>query len=442
MAGVCPAPATLSSLAAATSPRVHYLLSGTFNTLFLYLLAFSPYTSPPTLRIHKKYRAEGPHQFIALGEDRKHAYATTWALPASLSSWEVLEGGRAGLKKTNTVPISATGSYLTVSPSSLSFTPPGPRIYQAGGPVAQTFAADPQTGGFGSQLQEVVYLDGGVEELNDPKTDKTRVALRYGSHAVDIDPVLQRAYVPHVGRDSIFVYSFNADGTLHHLNEVPSHGHKGHEGPRHSIPSKDGEKLYVVTEHTSYLDVYDILPTSPYLIHSQRLSIIPPSQHPTRPLYRGDTLRLSSDSRRLYVTTRGKTPAQRGWVAVFSVSPDGEVVPHEKDGEEGYGALSRFETRNSGGKANAIEVFPFWPSFSPSSSSSSSPASSSAGPEGRDWLVLTDDEQGFVSVLEWRDEWMELREVASVQLGVNAAEGDEVEEDEEGTGASHAVWLS
>lgn len=53
------------------------------------------------------------------------------------------------------------------------------------------------------------------------------------------------------GRDSIFVYSFNQDGTLHHLNEVPSHGNKGHEGPRHSIPSADGKKLYVVTEHSA-----------------------------------------------------------------------------------------------------------------------------------------------------------------------------------------------
>ncbi|GAA5898992.1 hypothetical protein JCM6882_004587 [Rhodosporidiobolus microsporus] len=442
MAGVCavpPASSLIASASALTSPRVHYLLSGTFNTLFLYLLAFSPYsttTGGPTLKIHKKYRAEGPHQFIALGEDRTRAYATTWALPPSLSSWEVLQGGKGGIRKINTVPISATGSYLTLSPSSLGFTPP--RIYQAGGPVAQTFSADPATGGFGEQLQEVVYLDGGIEELNDPKTDKTRVALRYGSHAVDIDPVLGRAYVPHVGRDSIFVYSFNSDGTLNHLNEIPSHGNRGHEGPRHSIPSPDGQKLYVITEHTSYLDVYTVLPSHPYLTHSQRLSVIPASQHATRLQYRGDTLRLSSDQKRLYVTTRGKTNKERGWVAVFELGKEGEVLDGSEGQEEGYGALSRFETRNSGGKANAIEVFPFWPS-----SSSASPADNVApGPDGRDYVVLTDDEQGYVSVLEWRDAWGELREVASVRLGVDTEEGGQVEKDEEGTGASHAVWLS
>jgi len=89
-------------------PRLHYLLSGTFNTLFLYLLAFSPYApGGPTLAVHRKYRAEGPHQFLALSEDRTTAYATTWAQPPTLSSWEVLAGGRDGVRKVNTVPICA-----------------------------------------------------------------------------------------------------------------------------------------------------------------------------------------------------------------------------------------------------------------------------------------------------------------------------------------------
>lgn len=205
---------------------MHYLLCGTFNTIFLYLLAFSPYSAnsnsdqASSLRVHRRVRGQGPHQYIALDHDRKTAYATTWAQPPTLSSWQVLEHGRAGLRHVNTVPIcayffrtgrnagsvapalitqalatAATGSYLTVSPPSLPFPP---RIYQAGGPVAQAFAVDEETGGYGELMQEVIYLAGGQRELDDPKTDKTRVALRYGSHAVDIDPVRKRAYIPHV----------------------------------------------------------------------------------------------------------------------------------------------------------------------------------------------------------------------------------------------------
>lgn len=207
-------------------PRVHYLLCGTFNTIFLYLLAFSPYAANSnsdqvsSLQVHQRVRGQGPHQYIALDHDRKTAYATTWAQPPTLSSWQVLEHGRGGVKHVNTVPIcasfssavqmlkvrapalmhnrqntAATGSYLTVSPPSLPFPP---RIYQAGGPVAQAFAIDEETGGYSELMQEVIYLAGGQRELLDPKTDKTRVALRYGSHAVDIDPVRKRAYIPHV----------------------------------------------------------------------------------------------------------------------------------------------------------------------------------------------------------------------------------------------------
>ncbi|GAA5899263.1 lactonase family protein [Sporobolomyces salmoneus] len=414
-----------TSSSSSTCARLHYLLSGTFNTVFLYLLAFSPYTQPPTLEIVRKYRAEGPHQFLALNEQRDRVYATTWAQPPTLSSWRVLDQGRDGIEKINTVGISSTGSYLAVLPSEVaaSLELDSSRLYQAGGPVAQTFSISPSTGAIDEQLQEVIYLDGGAEELWDSKTDRTRVALRYGSHAIDVDPVLRRAYVPHVGRDSIFVYAFNADGTLDELAEVTTFGDKGHEGPRHSVPSRDGKKLYVVTEHTSYLDVYNVEAGAPYLTHSQRLSVIPSSLHNVRKQYRGDTLRISRDGKRLYVTTRGKTTAEKGFVSVWKIASDGSIIDDTTAQEEteGYGAIYRFETRTSGGKANAVEIFPF-----------------QFEDESRDWIVLTDDEDGWVSVLEWKEEERELVEVASVQLG--AQEGKEP--DEAGTGASHAVWLS
>lgn len=192
--------------------------------------------------------------------------------------------------------------------------------------------------------------------------------------------------------------------------------------------------------------MYNVHASKPYLSHSQRLSIIPPHQHATRELYRGDTLRLSADHRRLYVTTRGKTSSQRGWVATFALESDGSV--REKHGlAEGYGAQSRYETQTSGGKANAIEVFPkdFWPSEDVAVAVAADGAAR-PGPQGRDYIVLTDDELGYVSILEWRDEWDQLREVAAVQLGVDApVEGEErgqIVEGEAATGASHAVWLS
>lgn len=98
-------PVSPSALVQPVSAKIHYLLTGTFNTVFLYLLAFNPTT--PSLSIHAKVEGEGPHQFWALNSRRDRAYATTWGAPPSLSAWEVLEGGREGITKINTVPISA-----------------------------------------------------------------------------------------------------------------------------------------------------------------------------------------------------------------------------------------------------------------------------------------------------------------------------------------------
>lgn len=150
--------------------------------------------------------------------------------------------------------------------------------------------------------------------------------------------------------------------------------------------------------------------------------------------YRGDTLRLSQEGHYLYVTTRGKTSSIRGFVAVWSVDPlTGNLLtptPSPTSNEEPLPPLTRYETKTSGGKANAIEAFPFHP---PSSASSASGAGGKEGQLRKDWIVLTDDEDGWVWILEW--DGKELEEVAGVRLGQEGGE-------EKGVGASHAVWLS
>ncbi|KAI5477033.1 hypothetical protein MNV49_006909 [Pseudohyphozyma bogoriensis] len=376
MAAVCPAP--VAALVQPTSARLHYLLSGTFNTIFLYLLAFDPATA--SLTIHAKIRGEGPHQFWALNEERTRAYGTTWAKEPTLT---------------------ATSSYIQVSPFQ-------PRIYSAGGPTGEVHEVDPATGGFGKKLQELLYVP--EDELE--AADKTRVALRYGSHAIDISLPRKKVFAPHVGSDTIYMYDLEENGTLKLLAKCPSFGDE-HEGPRHTIPSPDGTKLYAVTEHTSYIDVYNINADS--LTHVQRVSVIPPEKYSLRKSFRGDTLRFSQDGRFLYGTTRGMTAATRGYVAVWEIAADGTLGTGSPLAEP----VDSFETGTSGGKANAVEAFPFHP-------------------EGqaiaRDWVALTDDQDGWVWILEW--DGKKLSEIAGVRLG----EGEEGEE--AGVGASHAVWLS
>ena len=223
----------------------------------------------------------------------------------------------------------------------------------------------------------------------------------------------RKAYVPHLcvfstsradahsGRNSIFVSDVYDDHTLSPpLVEVPAH--RDHDAPRHNVPSPDGRTLYSVTEHTSYVDVWEVYEED--LVWRQSVSIIPSAAG--RDDFRGDTLRLSRDGKYLFASTRGKTEKTRGWVAVWTVD--------QKTGRlfESGGALHRYQTPTSGGKANAIE-----PALK------GTPLSD----RGEQWLVLTDDEQGYVFILGF--DGSAINEVARLQLP-----GSEL--------ASHAIWLS
>lgn len=78
---------------------------GTFNTIFLYVLAFN--TSSRKLSISSKHDAFGPHQYIAKSVNNDMVYATTWALPPSLGSWNVnWQDGIPLLEFLNKAPIS------------------------------------------------------------------------------------------------------------------------------------------------------------------------------------------------------------------------------------------------------------------------------------------------------------------------------------------------
>ena len=194
----------------------------------------------------------------------------------------------------------------------------------------------------------------------------------------------------------------------------------------------------------SFVDVYSIETT--FLIHLQRVSIIPPGESYAQPIahrnlshveiltrnlfifadksaarlaYRGDTLRFSRGSIHLFATTRGKTSATKGYVVVWRVDArTGLLYGDESEGASDVNdvvePVYRYETRNSGGKANAIEIYPFAPTISQTGTRA-------------DWIVLTDDEEGYVSILEW--DGGRIMEIAALQLP-------------DGDGASHAIWLS
>jgi len=80
-----------------------HILSGSFRSISLFLLAFSP--ANRSLSLVQTVDAFGPHQYLALNPTKDRAFATTWTLPPSLSSWEI-DRNEWKVNHINNVPIS------------------------------------------------------------------------------------------------------------------------------------------------------------------------------------------------------------------------------------------------------------------------------------------------------------------------------------------------
>ncbi|KAJ7081578.1 hypothetical protein B0H15DRAFT_952938 [Mycena belliarum] len=477
----------LNSSAPVIAEPVHHILSGSFRSLSLFLLAFAPLQR--TLTLVQTIPASGPHQYIALGprlppsegREVRAAYTTSWALPPTLQSWaiETTEHGTPRVRLVDSVDISATSSYIAVPP-------PFTHAYAAGGPAAQVLAL-PAGGapGFGgvrkaSAQQEVRF----VRDADWEAADKTRKALRYGSHGIEFavppagSDATALAFVPVLGGSTIEIYTRGADGSLTHIDTSPAPVRPGtnnagtttdhdgaderrdkEDGPRHVKVHPNGRVLYCVTEHSNFLDVYTITPppvdgppTVPVLTYVASRSLLPPSVRETAAdvhAFRGDTLILApGEPETIFVSTRGAEGAfrssTRGWVSAFRLAPDGQLFgattpstnPYE--GENNPYLVERFAAPTGGGKAHALDV------------------RAKDGAAGEMWVVLTDDDASVVldethkgapgvRVLEW-DGWLwrgggtRLREVVAwppAGLYADAPEGDP----ERMQGGSHAVWL-
>ncbi|PFH47560.1 hypothetical protein AMATHDRAFT_6618 [Amanita thiersii Skay4041] len=463
----------------------HLLLSGSFRSISLFLLAFSPLHK--SLDLVQTVDALGPHQYLATNPRKDRVFTTTWATPPTLQSWQV---DASSVKHINTVSITATSSYVNIPP-------PYTHIYSTGGPTGEVHRIDPQTGGFGSKTQEFLFVP--PDELD--KADKTRVALRYGSHGIEFSPATHHAFVPVLGTNTIEMYNHDpTTGHLTHLSSIPSpRGPKAHDGPRHVKIHPNGRVLYCVTEHSqiwpspfqsaaacaltpslaNYVDAYKITNSSLDYIHSLSLLPLTLSNETNSTKFRGDTLLLAPPTpahpapHALFATTRGSKPDTRGWLSIFALDHEGFFAPSHSSVTGTAGTrpaeprdepgIERFETPTSGGKANAIDL------LSKSTSSGSRTQSRVYGVDqlefkqaplsgdeqlGEDgvWILLTDDDEstgvagGGVRVLEW-DGWGKggVKEVAAWPDPASEEKERKSKNTDGGErmfGGSHAIWLS
>lgn len=378
----------------AEQPPASYIISGSFTTSSLYVLRYEHESRK--LEVVQSVAGYGPHQYLHLDRHRRRLYATSWQEPARLSAWDIhtdRPGMPPRLTLINQAPITAVSSYITSKHSLL---------FSVGGPTGEIHRLNPDTGAIEQKLQELLFVPN--EALR--HEDKSRKALRYGSHAIEVSS-LDQVFVPHLGRNSIWMYQLDAEKkALEFVSEIKSV--RADDGPRHAVVSADGERLYVVTEHTSRVDLYDV--TRVGLQYRASSSVIEePEEHDK---YRGDTIRMvpqscldgeSAEEREYIVaTTRGATPSQPGHLAVMKYDFKSRTLTN----------LLRWQTPTSGGKANAIELRP--PLHLANNIFQ---------------LVLTDDLLGWISVLECNLSTPKIHLLSRCLIA------------HQNFGASHAVWI-
>ncbi|KAK0437760.1 Lactonase, 7-bladed beta-propeller-domain-containing protein, partial [Desarmillaria tabescens] len=329
-----------------------HILSGSFTSFSLFLLAFSPLNR--SLRLLRTVPAIGPHQYIT--QTPQAVYATTWASPPALHAWSL-----PSLAHIGSTPITATSSYITILDS---------HAYSMGGPTGEIHTLDPATGAWKKKIQEILFVESG--KLDD--ADKTRKALRYGSHAIEFTADGNYGFVPVLGTEEIHVFKRGNNGTLERVAKAK--GHAG-DGPRHVKVHPNGEVVYCVTEHSNRLDVYtfNTAPTPSLKLVSSQPLYASGSAHS----YRGDTLLLAPSTNQIFATTRGATHLDRGYISVFSLS-SGLLS----------GQAEYYETPTSGGKAHAIDLLP--KASDSSSTTLTTDQESLSVPAESVWIVLTDDD--------------------------------------------------
>ena len=130
-------------------------------------------------------------------------------------------------------------------------------------------------------------------------------------HQVLLHPDGERVYVPDLGQDRLFCFRANWEKSFLQYDSLYDLSTRPGQGPRHGVCSANGRRLYVLTELSSELDVFD--PDTTKLL--QTLPALPPDCAVPG---MAAAIRLHPSGKFLYASLRGPN-----LIAVFPIRPDG-----------------------------------------------------------------------------------------------------------------------
>ena len=140
--------------------------------------------------------------------------------------------------------------------------------------------------------------------------------LQEGAHAhgVKVCPGTNFVILPDTMHGVVYTYEMNPEGKL--IKRF-AFREEGLEAPRHMEFSKDGKQLYLLTERTSTLEVFDINRETGELTHTAHFSNLPDD-------FTGESssaaIHRSPDGRFVYLSNRGYDS-----ITVYRIEDDGKV---------------------------------------------------------------------------------------------------------------------
>ncbi|KAI9151837.1 carboxy-cis,cis-muconate cyclase [Paramyrothecium foliicola] len=235
------------------------------------------------------------------------------------------------------------------------------------------FSADPSSGALAANVQNYPYQ---------PDT---------GIHGMVFDPSETYLYSADLRANKLWVHRRRAPGPeLDLVGSVDCPDPRDH--PRWVAMHPSGNYLYALMEKGNRLCEYLIDPATHMPVYTHRhFPLIPPGIPDRWTQYRADVCALSHSGRYLFASSRANSFSLTGYVAAFRLTDAGAIDTQ----------LCLNPTPTSGGHSNAV-----------------SPCDWSD-----EWLAITDDQEGWLEIYRWQDEF--LARVARVRVpepgfGMNA----------------------
>ncbi|KAI0467497.1 3-carboxy-cis,cis-mucoante lactonizing enzyme [Xylaria cf. heliscus] len=194
-----------------------------------------------------------------------------------------------------------------------------------------------------------------------------------GIHGMVFDPTETYLYSADLKANRLWVHKKAASGTLELVGSVDAPDAGDH--PRWVAMHPSGQYLYALMEAGNRLCEYVIdgathMPV--YTHHSYPL--IPPGVPHHDTMYRSDVCALSRSGRYLFASSRANSFDVQGYVAAFRLRDCGSIETQ----------ICLNPTPTSGGHSNAVAPCDW----------------------SDEWLAITDDQEGWVEIYRWRDEFL------------------------------------